>query len=149
MVLVGKDNWIEKAIANCSCVAVTDGSYMRELYPNVCSTAFIFECTNGTVRLIGSFPETTVSENAYQGELLGLMAIHFILRSINEMAPALIGLVTIISDCLGAIGRVKHLPPHRIPSRCKNSDILKNILARCCDLTFQQVFEHVDAHQDN
>ena len=65
MVLVGKDNWIEKAIANSSCVAATDGSYMRELYPNVCSTAFIFECTNGTGRLIGSFPETTVSANAY------------------------------------------------------------------------------------
>ena len=63
--LVGKDDWIEKAIANHSCVAVTDGSYMRELYPNVCSTAFIFECTDGTGRLIGLFPETTVSENGY------------------------------------------------------------------------------------
>ena len=58
MVLVGKDDWIEKTIANHSCVAVTDGSYMRELYPNVCSTAFIFECTDGTSRLIGSVPET-------------------------------------------------------------------------------------------
>ena len=60
MVHVGKYDWIEKAIYNRSCVAVTDGSYMRELYPNVFSTAFIFECTNGTGRLIGSFPETTV-----------------------------------------------------------------------------------------
>ena len=73
MVIVGKDYWIEKASDNRSCVAVTDGSYMRELYPNVCSTAFILECTDGTGRLIGSFPETTVSANAYQGELLGLM----------------------------------------------------------------------------
>ena len=96
--LVGKDDLIEKAIANRSCVAVTNGSYMRELYLNVCSTAFIFECTNGNGRLIGSFPETTVSANAYQGELLGLMAIHLILRSINEMAPALSGSVKIISD---------------------------------------------------
>ena len=101
MVLVGKDSWIEKAIANWSCVAVTDGSYMKELYPKFFSTAFIFERTDGTGRLIGSFPETTVSANAYQGELLVLMAIHLILRSINEMAPALSGLVTIISDCLG------------------------------------------------
>ena len=73
MVLVGKDDWIEKAIVNSSCVTVANGSYMRELYPNVCSTAFILECTDGTGRLIGSFPETTVSANAYQGELLGLM----------------------------------------------------------------------------
>ena len=53
MVLVGKYDWIEKATANRSCVAVTNGSYMRELYPNVCSTAFIFEFTDGTGRLIG------------------------------------------------------------------------------------------------
>ena len=66
MVLLGKDDWIEQAIANHSCVAVTDGSYMRELYPNVRSTAFIFECIDGTGRLIGSFPETTVTENAYR-----------------------------------------------------------------------------------
>ena len=65
MVLFGKDEWIEKATANRSCVAVTDGSYMRELYPNVCSTAYIFERTDGTGRLIGLFPETTVSANAY------------------------------------------------------------------------------------
>ena len=57
MVIVGKYDWIEKAIANRSCLAVTNGSYMRELYPNVCSTALIFECTDGTGRLIG-FKET-------------------------------------------------------------------------------------------
>ena len=147
--LGGKDDWIEKAIVNRSCVAVTNGSYMGGLYTNVCSTDFIFECTNVTGRLVGSFPETNVSENAYRGELLGLMAIHLILRIINEMSPALSDLVTIISDCLGEIGRVRHLPPHRIPSRCKHLDIIKNIIVSCCDLTFQRLFEHVDAHQDD
>ena len=77
------------------------------------------------------------------------MAIHLILRRIHEMAPTLSGLVTIITDYLGAIGRVGHLPPHRIPSRYKHSDILKNILVRCYDFTFQRVFEHLDAHQDD
>ena len=111
---------------------------MRDLYQNVCSTAFIFECTDVTGRLIVSFLEKNVSANAYRGELQVLMAIHLILRSINEMAPALSGLVTIISDCLGAIGRVEHLPPHRIPSRCEHSDILNNILVSCCNLTFNE-----------
>ena len=65
------------------------------------------------------------------------------------MAPALSGPVTIIYECLGEIGRVEHLPPHRIPSKCKHSDILNNMLVSCSDLTFQRVFEHVDAHQDD
>ena len=102
---------------------------MRELYPNVCSTAFIFKFIDVTGRLIGSFPETTISENAYQRELLGMMTIHIILQSINKMAPSLSGLVTIISNCLGEIGRVEYLPPNRIPRRCKHSDILKIYLS--------------------
>ena len=111
------------------------------------SDAFIFECANSNGILIVSLPETTVSANTYRGKLLGLMAIYLISRGVDEMTPSLGGLVTIISDYLGEIGRVEHLPPHRIPSRCKHSDILKNILVNCSDLTFQLVFEHVDAHQ--
>ena len=65
------------------------------------------------------------------------------------MAPELSGLVTIISDCLGKIGRFKHLLPHVITSRCKHSDIFKNIFVSCSDLTFQRVFEHVNAYQDD
>ena len=94
-------------------------------------------------------PGKNASANAYQGELLGLMEIHLILRGVNEIAPALGGSVTVISDCLGAISRVEHLPPHRIPSKCKHSDILKNILVSCSDLSFELVFEHVNAHQDD
>ena len=122
---------------------------MREFYLNVCSAAFIFECTHGTGRLIGSFPETNVSANAYCVELLGLMAIHLILWGVNGMAPALGGLVTIIYNCLVEIGRVENLPPYRITSRYEQSDIIKNILVSCSDMTFQRVFEYVDAYQDD
>ena len=56
--------------------------------------------------------------NAYQGELLGLMAIHLILLSVNKINPTLKGRVEIILDCLGALNRVSYLPPYRIPLRC-------------------------------
>jgi hypothetical protein len=39
--------WLSNAIRNNSLVAVTDGSYMKELYPNMNSCAFIFECSGG------------------------------------------------------------------------------------------------------
>ena len=54
--------------------------------------------------------------NAYQGELLGLMAIHSILLSLNTIHPKLKGGVEIVSDCLGALNRVSYLTPYRIPS---------------------------------
>jgi hypothetical protein len=54
--LSGKDGddtgaWLSTAIRSNTLVAVTDGSYMKELYPNMNSCAFIFECSVGGVRL--------------------------------------------------------------------------------------------------
>ena len=53
--LVGEDHWIEASIRASSLVAVTDGSYIRERYPNLCSAAFVFECSEGRGQIIGSF----------------------------------------------------------------------------------------------
>ncbi len=87
--------------------------------------------------------------NAYQGELLGLMAIHLIFLSVNKINPTLKGRVEFVSDCLGALNRVSCLSPYRIPSRCQHSNILKNILVNCSDLSFAMYYTHIKAHQDN
>jgi hypothetical protein len=87
--------------------------------------------------------------NAYQGELLGLMAIHLILLSTNKIHGALVGSAEVVSDCLGALRRVIELPPYRIPSCCKHSNILKNILVNCRALSFSIHYLHVRAHQDD
>jgi len=43
----GDIGWIAEAIQDNSLLAVTDGSYMKELYPNINSAAFALECTEG------------------------------------------------------------------------------------------------------
>ncbi len=63
---------------------VTDGSYMKELYPYLNSAAFVLECSKGRGRLTGSFVKQTPNAGSYQGEILGHMAIHLLLRGINE-----------------------------------------------------------------
>ncbi len=138
-----------QAIQDESLVAVTDGSYIKQLYPNICSAAFILESRKGRGRIVGSFKEATAVANAYRGELLGLMAIHLLLVSINRMHASLSGSVKVVSDCLGALRCMVDLPPYRIPSRCRHLDILKNILVNCRDLTFNVHYSHVRAHQDD
>ena len=147
--ICGDDDWIEEAIADNSLVACTNGSYIRELYPDLCSAAFILECSKGRGRLVGSFPEKTMTANAYRGELLGLLAIHLLLLSVNKVSPELKGSVHIYSDCMGALDRVEHLPPYRIPSKCRHSDILKTIMVNCSDLSFKRFFSRVQAHLDD
>ena len=149
LVLVGEDSWLEQSIEAGTCVAVTDGSFIRELYPEMSSAAFILECSQGRGRILGSFAEQSSAACAYRGELMGLMAIHLILLAANTVRPRLQGHVDMYSDCLGAIGRVAELPPQRIPSRCQHSDILKNIMVNCKELSFGVAYHHVRAHQDD
>ncbi len=101
-------------------MAVTDGSFICKLYPNLCSTAFVMECAKGWGCLIGSFLEALLVVNAHRGKLLGFMAILVILLSIDRMHCDL-------SLSIG-LKRFAHLPPYRIPLCCQDSDILKNIL---------------------
>ena len=79
-------------------MVVTDGSYIRELYPNLYSAAFNVEYTEGYGIIVGSFAEQLSAANVYQGELLGLIAIHLILLAPNKVRPNLGGLVAIYSD---------------------------------------------------
>ncbi len=44
---------------------------------------------------------------------------------------------------------MQNLPPSRVPSRLAHSDILKNILINCSNLTFNCYYSHVLAHQDD
>ncbi len=149
MTIVGGTEWIAQAITAGSLVAVTDGSYIRQLYSHLCSAAFVLDCYYGRGRLVGLFKEASKAANANRGELLGLMAIHLILVSVNQVHKSLSGSAKVVSDCLGALQRMTYLPPYRIPSRCKHSDILKNILVNCRDLTFSINYSHVKAHQDD
>jgi hypothetical protein len=141
--------WVYESIAHGTLVAVTDLSYIWEQFPELCSVAFALECSVGCGRIVGLFSESLIVANAYRGDLLGLMAIHLILLSINKIHRNLAGSVEIESDCLGALNSVTHLPPYRIPSHCCHSDILKNILIHCSDLSFTTYCSHIKAYQDD
>ena len=63
----GEVSWLVESIADNSLVVVTNGSYMKEVYPNINLAAFVFECTKGRGWLWGSFVEHTPDAGSYQG----------------------------------------------------------------------------------
>jgi hypothetical protein len=136
--VTGGTDWIAHVIADNSLVAVTDGSYIKEHWPELCSAAFVLECNKGRGQLAGAFTEASVAANAYCGELLGLMTVHLLLLAVETVSPGLSGSVAIYSDCIGALGRVAKLPPYRIPSRCRHLDVLKTIMVNCASLSFHR-----------
>ncbi len=109
---MGNDSWIAEVIADDSCIAVTNGLYMADLYPQTHSAALILECTKGRERLWYSFPEQAINPGSYRGELAGLMAIHLLLLATNKVHPGLQGSITIFSDCISGLNKVQHLPPY-------------------------------------
>ncbi len=143
MSVLGGVTWLEKSISDGTLVAVMDGLYIRELYPRLCSAAFVLECSKRCGRVVGSFLEALLVANAYRGELLGLMTIHLILLSINKLQQNLKGSGEIVLDCLGVLKQVTYLPPYWIPSRCRHLDILKTILVHCRGLLFTTYYSHI------
>ena len=138
--LVGDNVWIMEVIERGTLITVTDGSYMQELMPHLCSAAFILECSEENGMSVEDFTGPSSVAKAYTGELLGLMANHLILLSVNELWPRL------FLDNLLALGKVTDLPPHRIPTQCKHSDVLKNIIVDCTDMSFSVQYLHIPAH---
>ncbi len=124
LIWVGDDDWIREAIRDKSCITVTNGSYMKHLFPSIHSVVLVLECSKGQGRLWCSFPEQSSMVCSYRGELVGLMAIYLLLLAVNEVTPTLTGLIHIYSDCLGALDKVKNLPPSRIPAGWSHSDVL-------------------------
>jgi hypothetical protein len=149
MKVVGGTDWLSQAIAGGTLVAVTDGSYIQEHYPDLCSAAFILECKHCGGHVVGAFLEALIGANSFQGEQLGLMTVHLLLLAVNTVFPGITGLMWVYSDCMGALSRVAELPPYQIPSCCRHSNILKMILVNCRELTFSRKYCHVEAHQDD
>ncbi len=89
--LVGHHTWIATAARNNTLIAATDGSFMCHLAKDTCASAFVLECTRGTSKFTGAFAVSGQSSNAYHGELLGLLAIHLVVHSIQEVSPNLRG----------------------------------------------------------
>jgi hypothetical protein len=58
MSVLGGTEWIHQSILDGSLVAVTDDSYIRELYPHLCSAVFVLECGKSQGRVIGLFSES-------------------------------------------------------------------------------------------
>ena len=90
--------------------------------------------------------EDTLAANGYRGKLLGLMAVHLLLVSVDRINKSLEGSVEVVLNCLGALSWVVHLPANRIPSRWKHLNILKNILVNCCDMAFLVHYSQIKAH---
>ena len=83
------ENWLEEFIESGTLMSATDGSYIKEVFPDLWSAVFILECTEGRRKIVVSFLEQSSQAGSYCWELLGLPKIHLIILSESKMSPIL------------------------------------------------------------
>jgi hypothetical protein len=64
--VVGGTDWHSQAIAGGTLIAVTDGSFVREHYPEICYAAFILECKHSGGQVTGAFPEALIEATLFE-----------------------------------------------------------------------------------
>ena len=92
--------WLVGSIRSGTCLAVTHGSYIKEITNEVCSCEYVLVCTEGWDRLVVSFPKKSKEACVYGGKLMGLLAIHLTLLAANKNDPELQGKVEIVSSTI-------------------------------------------------
>ena len=70
--------WLVEALVNGTAVLVTDSSFNKMRAPTVSWKGWVITCQKARKFLQGSFYKFSRKVSVYQGELLGLVAIHTI-----------------------------------------------------------------------
>ena len=139
--------WIRDALANGSFLAVTNGSYDREMAPTVSGSGWIIVCTTRKRTLRGSFFEVSQSAGSYRGELLGLVAIHTYATAIAQYFSLQAILGKISCDNMAALYQAGK-NRKRVGIGVKHSDLHHTIRTLKHLLRSEFRYEHVKAHQD-
>ena len=75
--------WVATAMEQGSAVVASDGSFNPKQSTQVCSAGWIVYCRKTKQRIKGNMFEISVNAGSYQGELLGLVAVHTLAIAIS------------------------------------------------------------------
>ena len=71
--------WIPEAMSKGTLTSVTDGSYIRQLTPNICDAGWIVQDKLTCKNVKGLLAEWFSSAGSYRGEMVGMLAVRVFL----------------------------------------------------------------------
>ena len=145
--------WIKDALLQGSLYLVSDGSYQRDVDPEVCSCAFTIRCRSTKKKLECTWVEKSPDASNYRGELLGALGYTLVMKAVCEedrdltVDPLTLPQGKAFCDNMGVVkhGRV---PNKTLSEKQVQADILGHIKYLLRNLPARFKFSHVRGHID-
>jgi hypothetical protein len=129
--------WIADRMSSNSLIWTTDGSHNRKKAANLCGVGWIIFYTKTGLQLMGNFWERLQAASSYRAEMLGLCALHLLVRAVAEFYQIQGWQATLCCDNKQAL-EVSSYKQGWIRPSAKCADIRRNI--RSTKQTFQGTF---------
>ena len=76
--------WVAEGIQNNTLVWTTDGSYIKKRATDLPGVGWIIFCTRTGLRMTGTFWKKSPAASSFRAEMLGLCALHLLVRAVAE-----------------------------------------------------------------
>jgi hypothetical protein len=105
-------------------IIIHDGSYMREVSPNICSAAVMIVCTFTGLLCKCTIAEKSTAAGSYHGEILGAILAQLILHAAVQ---GRLGPYPVIMEDCDNLGVVCHInkPRHPLSTTQIHADVLR------------------------
>ena len=144
----GDSKWITDGLVDGTLVAVHDGSYMKEVNPQVCSAAFMIRCSNTGLRAKGTVEEWSESADNYRAEILGGIMTQLVLKAASQDPRLHYKAVTVDCDNRGVVLHGKS-PQRPLKEKQVKADVLRVFKRVINEHQFVVKMEWVPSHQDD
>jgi len=143
----GDGSWIMHGLLAGSLVIVHDGSYMREVCPNVCSAAYMLYCTDTGNQAKGTVVEWSDSADNYRGEILGGIMAQLVLRAASRVLGHDYPVTAVDCDNQGVVIH-GNSPTRSLKEKQPQADVLGVFKRLVMEQPFQVNYCWVQSHTD-
>lgn len=138
--------WVADHLRQNKLVCVTDGSYNKELAPDICSAGYVLACSKTKEYVAGTLVERSLWASSYRGELLGMLALRLLLLAIEEYCKAISDGNENFCDNKGVIHPFEK-ESKRVPAGKSNGDVLRVLCSVQTRSKSKHEHNHVKGHQ--
>jgi hypothetical protein len=119
-------SWVKDALTTGTVIFSTDGSFWPKADALVSKAGWVIACTKTRRTLEGSFYKRASSASSYQGELLGLVAIHTFILAAATYYNLLQLTGTICCDSQSALNKSRR-KARRVRASTKQADFFRSL----------------------